>query len=68
MNALLRSLALAAAGFAAASLYRQWQSGAQSGSRRHRHPLETWENEGGALPDSLPADPGSTAYPKATSW
>ena len=50
MNRLLRGIAFAAAGAAAMSLDRQWQRLAD-GQRRHH--LETWENEGGALPESL---------------
>ena len=49
MNRLLRGIALAAAGAAAMSLYRQWQQ--LPDGKRRRHHLETWENEGGALPD-----------------
>ena len=52
MNRLLRGIALVAAGAAAMSLYRQWQR-LPEGTRR-RHHLETWENEGGALPGVAP--------------
>ena len=52
MNRLLRGIALVAAGAAAMSLYRQWQQMPEGGRRRHH--LETWENEGGALPDVEP--------------
>lgn len=58
MKGILRSLIFAAAGFAAASLYRQW-SAAGAAARKHRHPLDRWENEGGALPEV------STALPRA---
>jgi len=55
MNRLLRGIALAAAGAAAMSLYRQWQRMPDAdGRRRRRHHLENWENEGGALPDAAP--------------
>ena len=50
MKSLIRSLVFAAAGFAAASLYRQWATERSLSPRRHRHPLENWENEGGARP------------------
>jgi len=53
MNRLLRGIALAAAGAAAMSLYRQWQQ-MPEGQRRRRHHLENWENEGGALPEAAP--------------
>ena len=56
MKTLVRSLVLAAAGFAAASLYRQWADGQQPSRRRRKLPLENWENEGGALPDVASAD------------
>jgi hypothetical protein len=49
MNRLLRGIALAAVSAAAMSLYRQWQQ-LPDGKRRRQH-LETWENEGGALPE-----------------
>lgn len=49
MNRLLRGLALAATGAAALSIYRQLRHRGPEASRR-RHPLETWENEGGAVP------------------
>lgn len=52
MNRLLRGIALAAAGAAAMSLYRQWQR--MPDGQRRRHHLETWENEGGAVPESAP--------------
>ena len=52
MNRLLRGVALVAAGAAAMSLYRQWQR-IPDGQRR-RHHLDTWENEGGAVPESAP--------------
>lgn len=58
MKNVLRSLVFAAAGFAAASLYQQWASNRRASSPRHRHPLENWENEGGALPDVATADGG----------
>ena len=61
MNRLLRGIALAAAGAAAMSLYRHWQ-GLSDGARR-RHHLETWENEGGALPDVAPR-PEADARPR----
>jgi hypothetical protein len=56
MKSLVRSLVFAAAGFAAASMYRQWADGQQPSRRRHKMPLENWENEGGALPDVASAD------------
>lgn len=56
MKTILRSLAFAAVGFAAASMYRQWADGQQPSGRRHKQPLENWENEGGALPDVASAD------------
>jgi len=58
MKNLFRSLVFAAAGFVAASLYRQWTDDRRSSPRRPRHPLENWENEGGALPDVASADGG----------
>ena len=58
MKSLVRSLVFAAAGFVAASLYRQWMNDQRSLPRRPRHPLENWENEGGALPDVASADGG----------
>ena len=64
MNRLLRSIALAAAGAAAMSLYRQWQQMPER--QRRRHHLETWENEGGALPDSAP-QPDADATPRRYS-
>jgi len=60
MKGLVRSLVFAAAGFAAASLYRQWAGNPRGLQRRQKHPLENWENEGGALPDVASAD-GSPA-------
>lgn len=60
MKGLVRSLVFAAAGFAAASLYRQWAGNRRGLPRRQKHPLENWENEGGALPDVASAD-GSPA-------
>ena len=56
MKSIVRSLVFAAAGFAAASLYRQWAHDRQALPRRQRHPLENWENEGGALPDVASAE------------
>jgi hypothetical protein len=56
MSNLMRNLVFAAAGFAAAAFYRQWASDQRSSPRRPRHPLENWENEGGALPDVASAD------------
>jgi hypothetical protein len=56
MKSLIRSVLFAAAGFAAASFYRQWAQERRLSPRRHRHPLENWENEGGALPDVATAD------------
>ena len=53
MNRLLTRLLWAAAGFAVAALYRQWMS--QAAQPHHRHMLETWENEGGALPEPATA-------------
>lgn len=46
MRTLLRRLAWAALGYVVVALLRQQRSSA--GRRRH-HPLETWENEGGAM-------------------
>ena len=66
MRNLIRNLVFAAAGFAAASLYRQWANDRRSGPRRQRHPLENWENEGGALPDVASAD-GGPASRRATN-
>jgi len=60
MKGLVRSLVFAAAGFAAASFYRQWAGNHRGLPRRQKHPLENWENEGGALPDVASAD-GSPA-------
>lgn len=54
---LLRTLAAGAAGFAAASIYRQWKAAQPPAPRRQRVPLETWENEGGAVPE--PSTPAS---------
>jgi hypothetical protein len=61
MRSLIRNLVVAAAWFAAASLYRQWANDRRSSPRRQRHPLENWENEGGALPEVASAEgsPGS---------
>jgi len=52
MKTIIRSLVFAAAGFAAASMYRQWTVNQQPSGRRPKQPLENWENEGGALPDA----------------
>ena len=52
MKTIIRSLVFAAAGFAAASMYRQWSDNQQPSGRRPKQPLENWENEGGALPDA----------------
>ena len=60
MNRLLRGIALAAAGAAAMSLYRQWQQ--LPDAKRRRHHLETWENEGGALPNGA-AQPEADVLP-----
>ena len=46
MSRLVRRIAWAALGYVVVSLLRQRTTG--SGRRRH-HPLETWENEGGAM-------------------
>ena len=64
MNRLLRGIALAAAGAAAMSLYRQWQRMPEG--QRRRHHLETWENEGGALPEGALSvrRPGRHANPQ----
>jgi hypothetical protein len=56
MRGILRSLIFAAAGFAVASLYREW-SAANASPHKHRHPLDSWENEGGALPEVATASP-----------
>jgi hypothetical protein len=71
MRGLLRSLAFAAAGFAVASLYRQWTAAQQHAPQRHRVPLETWEGEGGALPDFVSSDapqPASADRLPTQSW
>ena len=69
MKSLVRSLVFAAAGFAAAALYRQWTNDRRSSPRRHRHPLENWENEGGALPDVASAEGGPRqASNNAADW
>ena len=47
MRTLLRRVAFAAIGFAVASMLRNLSRARGSG----RHALETWENEGGALPN-----------------
>ena len=47
MKTLLRQVAFAAIGFAVASMLRNLGR-ARGGAH---HPLETWENEGGALPN-----------------
>jgi hypothetical protein len=69
MKNLVRSLVFAAAGFAAAALYRQWATDRRSSPRRHRPALENWENEGGALPDVASAE-GSPrrASDNASNW
>ena len=64
MNRLLRGIALAAAGAAAMSLYRQWQQ--MPDGHRRRHHLETWENEGGALPEGAP-QPEEDVHPRRYS-
>jgi hypothetical protein len=61
MNRLLRGIALAAAGAAAMSLYRQWQRMPEA-QRRRQH-LESWENEGGALPEGAPK-PEADVHPR----
>ena len=66
MNRLLRSVVLAAAGLAVASLYRQ--SKLQRAPSRHRLPLESWENEGGAVPDSTPLDAGPDKRSSGLHW
>ena len=70
MKTIVRSLVFAAAGFAAASIYRQWADGEQPSRRRHKMPLENWENEGGALPDVASAEnpPASRQSVDANSW
>jgi hypothetical protein len=69
MKSLIRSLVFAAAGFAAASLYRQWTNDRRSSPRRLRPPLENWENEGGALPDVASAEGGPRrASNNASDW
>jgi hypothetical protein len=70
MKGLVRSLVFAAAGFAAASLYRQWAGNQRGLPRRQKHPLENWENEGGALPDVASADgsPASRQSGDAGRW
>ena len=64
MNRLLRGIALAAAGAAAMSLYSQWQR--MPDGQRRRHHLETWENEGGAVPQSL-RQPVADVHPRRYS-
>jgi hypothetical protein len=61
MKSLVRSLVFAAAGFAAASLYRQLANERKALPRRQRHPLENWENEGGSLPDVASAEGASVS-------
>jgi len=70
MRSVIRSLVFAAAGFAAASLYRQWSDERRAAPRRHRHPLENWENEGGALPEiaSLERRPAAAERTRAGDW
>ena len=70
MKGLVRSLVFAAAGFAAASLYRQWAGNQRGLPRRQKPPLENWENEGGALPDVASADgsPGSRQPVDTGRW
>ena len=53
MNRLLTRLLWAAAGLAVAALYRQWTS--RPHTPAHQQVLETWENEGGALPEPATA-------------
>jgi hypothetical protein len=65
MKSVIRSLVFAAAGFAAASLYRQWSSDRRLSPGRRRHPLENWENEGGALPEVASAE-GAAASRRAS--
>jgi hypothetical protein len=62
---ILAGLTLAAAGLAAASLYRQWKDG-QPATPRHRAPLENWENEGGAVPETATATEWSDTRAKKT--
>jgi hypothetical protein len=47
MSRLLRRVIWAALGYFVVSLLRQHN--VARGSRRRHHPLETWENEGGAM-------------------
>ena len=47
MSKLLRRVVWAALGYLVVSLLRRQDMGA--GGRRRHHPLETWENEGGAM-------------------
>ena len=61
MNRLLRNLAVAATGAIAVSIYRQWQ---QNSGKSHRHHLENWENEGGALPEAPPPSTDNGAHPR----
>lgn len=49
MNRLLRTLTIAVTAIGALQLYRR--SRTEAGHGRHRLPVETWENEGGALPE-----------------
>ena len=71
MKTIIRSLAFAAAGFAAASMYRQWAGNQQPSGRRPKQPLENWENEGGALPDAATtadSPPASRELSSVNRW
>jgi hypothetical protein len=67
MNRLVRTLAAAALGFAAASIYRQWRDSGRAGALPRRHHLETWENEGGALTTPVSSE-GVRRTPEATMY
>ena len=49
MSRLMRRVLWAALGYLVVSLLRQQSSGPSA--RRQHHPLERWENEGGAMRD-----------------
>lgn len=61
MRRFVSSLALAAAAFAAATVYRQWKSQKATPAPR-RSALEHWENEGGAVPDATTTEDGAPAF------
>jgi hypothetical protein len=67
MSRLVRALAAAALGFAAASIYRQWRDSVRAGALPRRHHLETWENEGGALTNPASSE-GVRRTPERTMY